>query len=82
LGHLNECLIILEAVLTETADENPDIDFLTQAVEAMKNLQNVVQLETFRAGMNKGSAGVFGWHDLVHEDVRKGIPEQVAKRQV
>ena len=64
-----------------TAEGNPDIYFLKEAVEAMKNLQGIAQPMTFQMVTDKGPTGKFGWHNLVPEHVRKEIPKQVAKHQ-
>ena len=60
---------------------DPDVDLLTEAVGAMRNLQSLTQLKAFQTAMGKGPMGKFEWHELVPEDVRIGIPKQVAKRQ-
>ena len=60
---------------------DPDVDLLTEAVGAMRNLQSLAQLKAFQTAMGKGPMGKFEWHELVPEDVRIGIPKQVAKRQ-
>ena len=64
-----------------TAEGNPNIDFLKEAVEAMKNLQGIAQLKTFQTAMGKGLTGKFEWRNLVPEHVRKEIPKQVMKHQ-
>jgi hypothetical protein len=79
--HLHKYPVVFEAIRSGTAEGNPDVDFLGEAVEAMRNLQGVAQLKTFQTAMGKGPAGKFEWHNLVPEDVRSGIPKQVAKRQ-
>ena len=79
--HLQKYPVVFEAIRTETAEENPDIGFLEEAIEAMKNLQSIAQLRTFQTAMGKGPTNKFEWHNLVPEDVRSGIPKQVAKRQ-
>jgi len=79
--HLHKYPLVFEAIRTETAEGNPDVDFLKEAVEAMRNLQGVAQLKTFQTAMGKGPTGKFEWYNLVPEDVRKEIPKQVAKRQ-
>ena len=64
-----------------TAEGNPNIDFLKEVVEAMKNLQGVAQLKTFQTAVGKGPTGKFEWRNLVPEHVRKEIPKQVMKCQ-
>ena len=77
LEHLNIYPIFFEAVPEETTAEGCDVGFLKEAVEAMRNLQ----LKAFQTATGKGPTGRFEWHDLVPEDVRSGIPKEVAKRQ-
>lgn len=79
--HLQKYPVVFDAIRTETAEENPDGEFLKEAIEAMKNLQGIAQLKSFQMAMGKGPTGKFEWHSLVPEDVRSGIPKQVAKRQ-
>ena len=79
--HLHKYPVVFEAIRTETAEGNPDVDFLKEAVEAMRNLQGIAQLRTFQTAMGKGPTGKFEWHNLVPEDVRNGIAKQEAKRQ-
>jgi len=73
--------VLLDAVLNETAEGNPDSDFLLEAIEAIKNLQTVAQLRTFQAAMGKGTPGKWEWHDIVPEDIRKQFSKKEAKRQ-
>jgi len=79
--HLEQYPVVFDAIRAETAEGNPDIDFLKEATEAMRNLQSIAQLNTFQMAMGKGPAGTYEWHNLVSEDVRNGIPKQVANRQ-
>lgn len=79
--HLHKYLLLFEAILTETAEGNPDVDFLGEAVEAMKNLQNSGQLQAFQIAMGEGPMRDIEWKDLVPEDVRNKITEQEALRQ-
>ena len=79
--HLQKYPVTLEAIRTETAVGNPDADYLTEAIEAIKNLQSVAQLRTFQSAMGKGPAGKWEWHDLVSPEVRQTISKQEAKRQ-
>ena len=79
--HLQKYPVVFDAIRVETAEGNPDVDFLKEAIEAMKNLQGIAQLKTFQTAMGKGPTEKFEWHSLVPEEVRSGIPKQVAKRQ-
>ncbi|KAJ6485700.1 signal transducer [Mycena sanguinolenta] len=79
--HLQKYPVLLEAIFHETAEGNPDADYLMEAVGAIRNLQSVAQLRTFQAAMGKGTPGKWEWHDLVAEDVRKALPKEEQKRQ-
>ncbi|KAF8638446.1 hypothetical protein AX17_002203 [Amanita inopinata Kibby_2008] len=79
--HLQKYPVFLAAVLHETEKDNPDADFLQEAIEAIKGLQSVSQLRTFQSAMSKGTPGKWEWHDLVSPEVRKGFSKQDAKRQ-
>lgn len=71
----------LEAICKETTEGNPDIEFLREAIEAIKKLHTIAQLWTFQTAMNKGPSGKLEWFNLVAEDVRKAMPKKEAKRQ-
>lgn len=79
--HLQKYPVVFEAIRTETAQGNPDVDFLKEAIEAMRNLQGIAQLKTFQNAMGKGPTSKLEWHNMVPEDVRSDIPKQVSKRQ-
>ncbi|KAF9565910.1 Dbl-like domain-containing protein [Agrocybe pediades] len=79
--HLQKYPVLLEAVLRETAEGNPDSEFLLEAIDAIKNLQTVAQLRTFQAAMGKGTPGKWEWHDIVPEEIRKTFSKKEAKRQ-
>ena len=79
--HLQKYPAMLEAICKETTEGNPDVDFLKEAIEAIKKLQTVAQLYTFQSAMNKGPSGKLEWHNLVSEEVRKAMPKKESKRQ-
>ncbi|KAG1874382.1 CNH domain-containing protein [Suillus subluteus] len=79
--HLQKYPIALEAIMKETTEGNPDAYYLAEAIEAIRNLQNVAQLRTFQTAMGKGPTGKWEWHDIVAKDVREGLSKAEAKRQ-
>lgn len=79
--HLQKYPVLLEAILSETERDNPDAEFLGEAIEAFKSLQSVAQLRTFQTAMGKGVPGKWEWHDLVSPEVRQSFSKQEAKRQ-
>lgn len=79
--HLQKYPITLDAILKETTEGNPDADFLTEAIEAIRKLQSVAQLWTWQAAMGKGPTGKMEWFNLVTEEYRKSLPKKEAKRQ-
>ena len=79
--HPQEYPVIFDAIWGETAEGNPGIDSLKEAAEAMSDVQSTAQLKIFQTAMGKGPTEKFEWHNLVSEDVRNGIPKQVAIRQ-
>ena len=73
---------MLDAVLRETAAENPDYEFLVEAIDAIKNLQSISQLRTFQSAMGKGAPGKWEWHDIVPaEIIEEKFSKKEAKRQ-
>ncbi|TFK71669.1 hypothetical protein BDN72DRAFT_957951 [Pluteus cervinus] len=79
--HLQKYPVLLEAVMNETDEGNPDSGFLKEAVEAMKNLQSSAQLRTFQIAMGKGPTGKWEWYDLVDPEFAKTLSKKEAKRQ-
>ncbi|KZT25369.1 Dbl-like domain-containing protein [Neolentinus lepideus HHB14362 ss-1] len=80
--HLQKYPVLLEAIHHETAEGNPDADFLMEAIQAIKNLQTVAQLLTFQSAMGKGPTGKFEWHNLVSDEYRNSLPKKESKRQM
>ena len=79
--HLQRYENVLEAIAKETAEGNPDVDYLNEAVQAFRSLQAACVLETFQLAMCRGPTAELEWHDLVSEDVRATISESEQKRQ-
>ncbi|KAJ7623683.1 signal transducer [Roridomyces roridus] len=79
--HLQKYPVLLDAIFHETAEGNPDADYLVEAIGAIKNLQSVAQLRTFQTAMGKGAPGKWEWHDLVAPEVRTALPKEEQKRQ-
>ncbi|RDB18445.1 Rho1 guanine nucleotide exchange factor 1 [Hypsizygus marmoreus] len=79
--HLQKYPVLLEAIHHETAEGNPDADYLVEAIESIKKLQSVAQLRTFQSAMGRGAAGKWEWHDLVSPEIRAGLSKKEAKRQ-
>ncbi|EIW59849.1 Dbl domain-containing protein [Trametes versicolor FP-101664 SS1] len=79
--HLQKYPVVLEAICNETTEGNPDIDFLKEAIDAIKKLQGVAQLWTWQSAMGKGPSGKLDWHNLVPEEVIASLSKQEIKRQ-
>jgi hypothetical protein len=73
--------VLLEAIYHETAEGNPDADYLMEAVQAIKNLQSVAQLRTFQTAMGRGPTSKWQWADLVTPELRTGLSKAEGKRQ-
>ncbi|KAF8628723.1 hypothetical protein AX17_005945 [Amanita inopinata Kibby_2008] len=79
--HLQKYPVLLDAIVNETHKNNPDRDFLQEAIDAIKNLQQVAQLRTFQSAMGKGFTGKWEWNDLVSREMIKGLTKEEIKRQ-
>lgn len=77
--HLQKYPVMLEAIHKETEEGNPDASYLSEASQAIRNLQTAVQLRTFQAGMCR--TGKPEWHELVSKEVRAMFSKQEGKRQ-
>ncbi|KAI0741870.1 Dbl domain-containing protein [Daedaleopsis nitida] len=79
--HLQKYPVLLEAICNETTEGNPDIEFLEEAIAAIKKLQTVAQLWTWQSAMGKGPTGKLEWHNLVSEEHRQTLSKHEVKRQ-
>ena len=79
--HLQKYPVLLEAICNETTEGNPDVEFLKEAIAAIKKLQTVAQLWTWQNAMGRGPTGKLEWHNLVAEDVRTELSKHEVKRQ-
>lgn len=79
--HLTKYSTILETILNDTEKENPDAEYLTEAMQSIRNLHSVAQLRTFQSAMCRGNSGKLEWHNLVSAEVRDGLSKQEVKRQ-
>ena len=79
--HLQKYPVLLEAIQKETAEGNPDADFLGEAIQAIRRLSTVAQLLTFQTAMLRGPTAKFEWEDMVPEDVRATFSKKESKRQ-
>jgi hypothetical protein len=71
----------LEAILEKTEEENPDAEFLKEAISTIKSLHSFAQLKTFQTAMGKGTPGKWEWHDVVSPELLKSLPKKEVKRQ-
>ena len=60
---------------------NPDGDYLREAIDVIRDLQNVAQLQTFQSAMGKGSTSKWEWHNLVSQDKKQGFTKEEINRQ-
>ena len=65
----------------ETDESNPDGDYLREAINVIRDLQDVAQLQTFQSAMTKGSTSKWEWHNLVSQDKKEGFTKEEMKRQ-
>ncbi|KAJ3511512.1 hypothetical protein NMY22_g15624 [Coprinellus aureogranulatus] len=79
--HLQKYPVLLDAVYRETPKDNPDGDFLLEAIHSIKNLQLVAQLRTFQSAMGQGPTGKWEWHDLLAPASRIRFSKEESQRQ-
>jgi len=72
---------LLRAILEETARNYPDADYLSEAIEAIKNLHDMAQLRTFQSEMGRGPTGSWQWQDLLSTELRRGFTSDEIRRQ-
>jgi hypothetical protein len=73
---------VLDAILNSTDPNDPDRDFLVEALSSIQNLSAMSQLKHFHASKGRGPAGKLEWHDLVPEEQRKSMDKKEQKRQM
>ena len=79
--HLQKYPVLLEAIVRETVESDPDGDYVQEAIAAIQNLQNDAQLRTFQSAMGKGSTSRWEWHDLVSQEAMMRCSKEEVKRQ-
>jgi hypothetical protein len=73
---------VLEAILNKTDPDEPDYDFLVEALSSIRNLSSISQLKLFHASRGRGPAGKMQWFDLVPEEKRNLMEKKEQKRQM
>lgn len=65
----------------ETDVSDPDGDYLREAINVIRDLQDVAQLQTFQSAMGKGSTSKWEWHNLVSQVKKQGFTKEEISRQ-
>ena len=73
---------MIESILKETAEGDPDINSLKEAIKSIKKVQTLAHLCLFQTEMCQGPSRKLDWHNLVEEEVRMAMPRKEAKRQM
>lgn len=73
---------LLEGILNVTESDDPDREFLSQALHSIQSISSLSQLKLFHASKGRGPASKLEWFDLVNEEERKTIPKKEQKRQM
>lgn len=81
-AQLRQYPAFLEGILNASTEDDPDRDFLFEAMSAVSNLSTISQLKIFHASGGRGQAGKLQWHDLVPESQRALIDKKEQKRQM
>lgn len=67
--------------MKETDPENPDVDFLREAANAIRNLSDMATMRTFQSGMARLPNTAKEWHQLVPKEVMDKLPKKEQKKQ-
>lgn len=73
---------IIEALLNKTHPQDPDHDFLVEALSSIQDLSAISQLKLFHASRGRGPASKLQWYDIVLEPKRALIEEKEQVRQM
>lgn len=79
--HLQRYPVLLEAIFKDTAEGNPDAEFLQEAIHSIRKLSEVAHLRTFQTAMLRGPTSKLEWHDLVSSEIRETMTKQEVTRQ-
>lgn len=79
--HIKQFSARLEAVLESTEEDNPDAEFLKEAIETMGGLQRFIELRTFQAAMGQGPFARWEWHNLLTWEYVNTLPREQVRRQ-
>ncbi|TCD64248.1 hypothetical protein EIP91_004317 [Steccherinum ochraceum] len=79
--HLQKSPAVLEAVYKACPKDHPDVEFLKEAVLAIRQVQNTALLCSFQFAMGKGSFAALDWTSFVAEEVLSNMPRREMKRQ-
>jgi hypothetical protein len=70
---------VLEAIINATPPDDPDMDFLREALASIESLSAISQLKVVHTTKGKGKKE---WFDLVPKEVRDAMPKKEQKRQM
>jgi len=73
--------VLLEAIYSNTDRNNPDGDFLTEAIKALGKLDTLTRVCSFQETAKREPAKRSEWSDLVTPAERQYFTSEQAKRQ-
>ncbi|KIJ55471.1 hypothetical protein M422DRAFT_151724 [Sphaerobolus stellatus SS14] len=79
--HLQRYPVLLEAIMQDTTEGNPDADFLQEAVQAIRKLSGIAHIRTFQSAMLRGPTAKLEWYDLVSPEVKEKLGKHEIARQ-
>lgn len=72
----------LEQILKSTSGDDPDYDFLNEALSSIQNISFIAQLKLFHASKGRGPNANLKWYDIVPATVRESMEKKEFKRQM
>jgi len=72
----------LEQILKSTSGDDPDYDFLNEALSSIQNISYIAQLKLWHASKGRGPNANLKWYDIVPATVRESMEKKEFKRQM
>lgn len=80
-NHLKEYPKALQDILTYTPPDDPDFDFLTEALTSIESIANLTALKLWHATLGRPPGGPLQWWKIVPQPVQAAMTKEEIQRQ-
>ncbi|KAL7421168.1 Rho guanine nucleotide exchange factor [Cryptotrichosporon argae] len=81
-AHLQRFPVVLESLLQATPVDDPDYDFIAEALTSIQDLSAIAQLKLFHASRGRGPGSKIEWYEIVPQQVRDSMEKKEFQRQM